>query len=379
MSDRQPFPRDAFDVSDASEAGAAPGARRVRPGLAAKMGLAVGGAAAALGLALGLAFDLGRPGLALVFGLALVSGLALGAVAYGVARRMLAARLALAAATLEQIRRHRFDDLAATRRPAGDELDRLLGEVYRTGQALEKDLCAFKKVENYRREFLGNVSHELKTPIFSIRGFAETLLDGALDDADVNRSFVEKILRNAGRLSNLAADLAEISRIETGELKMEHAPFDLRRVVRDVVELLEPIAEEQGISLRYRAPETLPPVMGDGSRIRQVLINLAENGIKYNERGGSVEIVARPLASGEVKVSVVDNGIGLAPEHLPRLTERFYRVDKSRSRAQGGTGLGLAIVKHILGAHDRALMVESSPGRGSTFGFTLPTAEADAS
>ncbi|WP_457652929.1 sensor histidine kinase [Rhodocaloribacter sp.] len=374
MGDTQFPSRNRLDAA-ASEANAASPARvrRVKMGLAMKMGLIVGGAAAALRLALGLAFGLGRPGLALVF------GAAVGAVAYGVARRMLAARLAPAAATLERIRHHRFDDLAAPPRPDGDELDRLLLEVYRTGQALEKDLSAFKKVENYRREFLGNVSHELKTPIFSIRGFAETLLEGALDDAAVNRSFVEKILRNADRLSNLAADLAEISRIETGELKMSHEPFDLRRVVRDVVDLLEPIAEEQGITLRHRMPEALPPVMGDGSRIRQVLINLAENGIKYNDPGGSVEIVARPLASGEVKVSVVDNGIGLAPEHLPRLTERFYRVDKSRSRAQGGTGLGLAIVKHILGAHDRTLMVESSPGRGSTFGFTLPTAPADAS
>ncbi len=343
-----------------------------KPGLAAKTSLIVGVAAAALWLASALVFGLGHPALALVF------GAAIGGVTYGVVRRVIVERLALAAGTLARIRDHRFDTLEAARTVTDDELSRLFEEIYRTGEALEKDLHAFKRVENYRREFLGNVSHELKTPIFSIRGFAETLLEGALDDGAVNRSFVEKILRNADRLSNLAADLAEISRLETGELKMEHAPFDLRRVVRDVVELLEPIAGERGITLQQRLPETLPPVMGDGVRIRQVLINLAENGIKYNDPGGSVEIVARALPSGEVKVSVVDNGIGLAPEHLPRLTERFYRVDKSRSRAQGGTGLGLAIVKHILGAHDRSLMIESSPGRGSTFGFTLPTAPPDA-
>ena len=316
-------------------------------------------------------------GAALVLGLSHASlgpvfGLVLGAVAYGVAHRLLAARLTLAHATLKQIRRGHFENLDGAHLPRGDELNGLLWQVYRTGQALERDFLALKQVENYRREFLGNVSHELKTPIFSIRGFAETLLDGALEDPGVNRAFVEKILRNANRLSNLASDLAEISRIETGALKMDIALFDLRRVVRDVVELLEPVAEAQQITLQYRLPDDLPPVRGDGNRIRQVLINLAENAIKYNNPGGYVEVVARHLSGGEVKVSVVDNGIGLAAEHVPRLTERFYRVDKSRSRYQGGTGLGLAIVKHILGAHERTLMIESSPGRGSTFGFTLP-------
>lgn len=300
-------------------------------------------------------------------------GLATGFIAYLAAHRLLSARIELARSTLKAIRHHRFDNLEDSRLPHGDELNSLIWQVYRTGQTLEQEFQNFKKVESYRREFLGNVSHELKTPIFSIRGFAETLLGEALADPEVNRSFVEKILRNADRLTNLTNDITEISRIETGELKMTMAPFDLRRVARDVVELLEPIASENQVALRGQIPETLPPVLGDGNRIRQVLINLIENAIKYNNPGGQVELIARLTPTGEVKVSVVDDGIGLAPEHIARLTERFYRVDKSRSRSQGGTGLGLAIVKHILGAHDRTLMVESRPDQGSTFAISLPT------
>lgn len=336
--------------------------------LALRVAAAVAGAAAVLWTGAALALRLPHALLGPVF------GLVLGAVTYGVVHRLLARRLRLAHATLRQIRRRHFENLEAAHLPRGDELNSLLWQVYRTGQALERDFLALKQAENYRREFLGNVSHELKTPIFSIRGFAETLLDGALEDPAVNRAFVEKILRNATRLGNLANDLAEISRIETGTLKMEMAPFDLRRVVRDVLELLEPVAEDRQITLHHRLPDGLPPVLGDGNRIRQVLMNLVENAIKYNNPGGRVEVVARHLPGDEVKVSVVDNGIGLAAEHLPRLTERFYRVDKSRSRYQGGTGLGLAIVKHILGAHERTLMIESRPGQGSTFGFTLPAA-----
>ncbi|MFQ5572320.1 MAG: sensor histidine kinase, partial [Rhodothermales bacterium] len=256
-----------------------------------------------------------------------------------------------------------------------DELNALIEQVYLTGLTVEREIDELNRLENYRREFLGNVSHELKTPIFSIRGFAETLLDGALQDDRVNRSFVEKILRNADRISNLAEDLSEVARIETGELKMTVESFSLHRAAREVVESLEPLARAKAVALAYQVPERLPPVAGDPERIRQVLINLVDNAIKYNNAGGHVEVMARLLPSGDIKVSVVDDGIGVAPEHIARLTERFYRVDTSRSRSQGGTGLGLAIVKHILGAHDSRLMIESHPDRGSTFGFLLPTLE----
>jgi len=301
--------------------------------------------------------------------------LALGIGTYVAAYRLLMKRLELARSTLEQIRRYEFENLeAANLDVAGDELNALIEQVYHTGVAVERKMRELQRIENYRREFLGNVSHELKTPIFSIRGFAETLLEGALDDGRVNQAFIRKIQRNAERLSNLVEDLGEVARIEMGELKMTMEPFSLLRLTREVVESLEPVAESKAVTLRYQLPEGLPPVAGDRERIRQVLTNLVDNAIKYNNPGGHVEIVARLLPSQQIKVSVVDDGIGVAPEHIARLTERFYRVDTSRSRSQGGTGLGLAIVKHILGAHDSHLMVESHPGRGSTFGFALATA-----
>lgn len=298
--------------------------------------------------------------------------LALGGATYAAVRVWLTPRIRLAMTTLRQIRRHRFENLGAASVPRGDELNALIWQVYRTGQTLESEIREMKRIENYRREFIGNVSHELKTPIFTVQGFTETLLDGALEDETVNRSFLEKIGRNVARLENLARDLSAISRIETGQLEMKMAPFNLGTLVAEVAESLEMKAEEKGIQLRHRVTSGVSPVRGDRERIRQVIVNLADNAIKYNEAGGHVEIVARRLAGGEVEVAVVDDGIGVPPEHVARLTERFYRVDKSRSRNQGGTGLGLAIVKHILGAHGRELMIESTPGRGSTFGFTLP-------
>ena len=190
----------------------------------------------------------------------------------------------------------------------------------------------------------------------------------------MNRSFVEKILRNADRLGNLTRDLSEVARIEMGELEMTMEPFRLKSLAAEVLESLEPVAGRKNVHLRCRVPDDLPRVVGDRERLRQVLTNLIDNAVKYNNEGGHVEVSARRLPSGQVNVSIMDDGIGIPPQHIPRLTERFYRVDTSRSRSEGGTGLGLAIVKHILGAHGTQLLVESQPGNGSTFGFTLPAA-----
>jgi len=287
-------------------------------------------------------------------------------------------RMELARRTLHQIRRHQFENLETTESPKGDELNALIWQVYRTGLALEKEIRELRKIENYRRDFLGNVSHELKTPIFAIHGFAETLLDGAIHDERFSEAFVEKILRNAKRLHNLAQDLAAIARIETGELKMTMEPFHLARLVREIIESLEGTAADKTITLQYHLSEGLPTVMGDRERIGQVITNLVDNAIKYNDEGGHVEVVARRLPTNEVKISIVDNGIGIPPQHIARLTERFFRVDTSRSRSQGGTGLGLAIVKHILGAHKQTLRIESGPNKGSTFSFALAVAETPA-
>jgi two-component system phosphate regulon sensor histidine kinase PhoR len=349
-------------MSDTTAEAWPPSLNRIALKIAGPVAL-TGGALAAAGTPWPLWGDLGAALLA-------------GGVAYGAGHYWLHDRLRHAHATLRDIRDHKFDDLDPSAPPRGDELNTLTWEVYRTGQTLEEEIQELKQMENYRREFIGNVSHELKTPIFSVQGFAETLLDGALEDESVNRSFLEKILHNVNRLDNLARDLSDIARIETGELEMSAGAFSLKDVVDEALDSLEIKAEEKGIALRASLPDDLPQLYGDRDRIRQVLVNLTDNAIKYNQEGGTVEISALVLDDEEVKITVVDDGIGIAPEDIPRLTERFYRVDKSRSRDQGGTGLGLAIVKHILGAHDRELMVESTPGEGSSFGFTLPTESA---
>lgn len=328
----------------------------------------------AAGITFGVLFGLHVLGYPATFWSLLIASLSVGGVLYVAADRLLSHRLDLARRTLKDVRKHRFEQLEQLHVPRGDELNGLIWQVYRTGLALEKEIGELKKVENYRREYLGNVSHELKTPIFAIQGFAETLLDGALDDERVNRTFVEKILRNTTRLKTLVRDLAELSRIETGELKMEHAPFNLARVGAEVAETLEAQAAVRQITLALDLPPALPPVLGDRERIRQVLTNLVDNGLKYNNPGGSVAVSARLQPEGRIEVTVADTGIGVAPQHVNRLTERFFRADKSRSREQGGTGLGLAIVKHILAAHGSRLVIESRLGHGSAFGFTLPVA-----
>jgi len=307
---------------------------------------------------------------------ALGIGLGVGVVTYGAGHVWLHRRLQRARALLARIRRHAFDDEAPPPAAPHDELGTLLRDVYRTGQTLEREIQELKEREHYRREFIGNVSHELKTPIFTAKGFAETLLDGALDDASVNRTFVEKILRNVSRLENLARDLSAITKIETGELEMSDAAIDLAELFREVRDALELKAKENQIHLRLDGTDAAPAAYGDQDHLRRALVNLADNAIKYNVAGGTVTLRATAANGASVRLSVEDDGIGIPPEHLPRLTERFYRVDKSRSRNQGGTGLGLAIVKHILAAHDRELQVESTPGEGSTFFFTLPTTRA---
>lgn len=292
--------------------------------------------------------------------------------AYVAVHRSVAGRLELARMTLRQARKGDYDLLAyvqATEK--GDELDDVLWQVYRAGRALQQEIERLEKLERYRRDFVGNLSHELKTPIFVISGFAEQLLNGALEDQEVNQRFVEKIGRNAERLNQLARDLMAISRIESGEMTLHPISFSLPDLLKDVFEVLEPVAERRGISLVNRIPADLPKVLGDRELLRQVLSNLVDNGLKYTNPGGHVEVQTQ-IMDDRVQVRIVDDGIGIPPEALPRITERFYRVDRSRSRKQGGTGLGLAIVKHVLDLHGEKLDVESIVGKGSVFSFYLP-------
>lgn len=303
-----------------------------------------------------------------------LAGVTLGGVVYAAAHYWLHRPLNQIRTTLRAIRRHDFDDLSDPSTLRSDELNLLLWEAYRTGQRLKNEIQDLKERESYRREFIGNVSHELKTPIFSAQGFAETLLDGALDDEEVNRTFLKKILRNVTRLESLARDLSAITKIETGEMEMSKEEFALSVLFDEVQDSLELKADKKDIGLHTEIDGELSSTYGDKDRIRRVLINLVDNAIKYSEAGDCITLRVRSHSAEEIEFRVEDEGIGIPEEHLHRLTERFYRVDESRSRNQGGTGLGLAIVKHILGAHDRQLKVESTPGEGSTFWYTLPAA-----
>ena len=333
-------------------------------GAAVAVGVGVLAVRGALGAALAEA-ALGGLGLAFVAG----------AAAYAAVQRRIGGRLELARRTLREARKRRFDGLGALAEAANrDEVDALVRQVYGAGRALQAEIERLETMESYRRDFLGDVSHELRTPIFAVTGFAETLLDGALDDERVRRRFVEKVLANARRLEALTRDLTDISKLETGRMDLRRAPFALRPLAVEIAEGLDRLATAGGIDLQVRVPDALPLADGDRDRIRQVVANLVENALTYTNPGGHVEIAARRLVSGDVRVSVVDDGIGIPAEDLPRLTDRFFRVDKSRAREQGGTGLGLSIVKHILEAHGQRLAVESRPGYGSSFAFTLPAA-----
>lgn len=257
-----------------------------------------------------------------------------------------------------------------------DELVSLAASINEIAEKQSQDLAAIKKLERIRSEFLGNVSHELRTPIFAVQGFIETLLDGAIDDPTVNRDFLERAQAQATRLNALLNDLIDISRIESGEMRMSFRLFDIQPFLRDLVAEMQPIARGKSIDLFFSGnvlPHHEVEVFGDKERIKQVMVNLIDNAIKYSNPGSSVKIeLNNNEPNGFAKIMVCDDGIGIGSEHLPRLFERFYRVDKDRSRTSpGGTGLGLAICKHIVEAHHSSISVTSSPGKGSCFSFTL--------
>ena len=257
---------------------------------------------------------------------------------------------------------------------SNDEIGTLAAAINGMAEKLSNDIQQLKKLERMRSEFLGNVSHELRTPIFSLQGFLETLLDGAVDDPAVNRDFLEKAYKHATRLNALLSDLIEISRIESGEMKMSFRYVPLMPVLKEVFEELTPAAKQKAIGLTLE-PDGLDDarVYADEERLKQVVINLLDNAIKYTDPGGRV--VCRARKEGEYcAVDVEDTGCGIPQQHIARIFERFYRVDRDRSREVGGTGLGLAIVKHIVEAHGGTLRVRSEEGKGSTFTFVLRSA-----
>ncbi|MFN4082192.1 MAG: sensor histidine kinase [Bacteroidia bacterium] len=247
-------------------------------------------------------------------------------------------------------------------------------EVIQWARDNRQEILELKRLANFRKEFLGNVSHELKTPIFNIQGYIHTLIDGALNDPNVNMRFLQKAASSADRLSDLVADLLAISQLESGELEMEFEKFDVNSLVKEIFEQLEIKAKSKQISLEIKDGCNKPfYVFADKYRIRQVLVNLIQNAIKYGNKNGHV-IASYYDMDENILIEIADNGNGIEQEHLPRIFERFYRVEKSRARTdgdEGGTGLGLAIVKHIIEAHGQTINARSTIGKGTTFGFTL--------
>lgn len=250
-------------------------------------------------------------------------------------------------------------------------LDQVEEEVADWAEMQNEEIETLKTLEQYRRKFLGDVSHELKTPIFSIQGYIHTLIDGGLYDEKVNMKYLERAARNVDRLLTIVQDLEAISKLESGELILEIQRFELRDLVNEVFMDLELMAKEKEVHLKFKeGADHNYKVKGDRDYIRQVLTNLLLNSIKYGREGGQTKVSFYDMDK-HVLVEVSDNGLGIEEKHLKHLFDRFYRVDKSRSRESGGSGLGLSIVKHILEAHNQTINVRSTPGLGSTFGFTM--------
>ncbi len=255
-----------------------------------------------------------------------------------------------------------------------DVLSNVEREVVDWTKRQSQEIEMLKSSDNYRKEFIGNVSHELKTPIFNIQGYIHTLIDGGLHDEKINKSYLYKASQNLDRLSAIVEDLETISQLETNALILDIRKFDFVKLLKEVFENLEMQADLKDINLIMKegSPKIIN-VLADKERIRQVITNLLTNSIKYGKQKGTTSIGIYDMHDN-LLIEVTDDGIGIAEQHLPRLFERFYRVDKSRARDQGGTGLGLSIVKHIIEAHQQTINVRSTVGIGSTFGFTLKKA-----
>jgi two-component system phosphate regulon sensor histidine kinase PhoR len=234
--------------------------------------------------------------------------------------------------------------------------------------------------EEYRREFLGNVSHELKTPLFTVQGYISTLLAGAMDDKNVRKKYLKRAEKGVERLVYIIEDLDMITKLEVGDLNLEFSEFDVRELIQNVFDLLEMKADKKKINLVFGNNDIQPIfVYGDKDKIQQILENLIVNSIKYGKEGGLTEVSVIKLTKRKVLIQISDNGEGIEKQNIPRLFERFYRVDKSGARSEGGSGLGLAIVKHIIEAHKEKIYVESEFGIGSEFSFSMTKAKSNIS
>ena len=251
-------------------------------------------------------------------------------------------------------------------------MEDLLKKIRQYDDDQKSEISEMKKQETFRREFIGNLAHELKTPLFTSESYILTLLDGAIDDDEVNKKYLKIAGKAIHRLNLIVKDLDLITKIESGESEIQRTDFDIINLAQNTLEMLEIRASKKNIKLLLEFNDKLPlRVNADNEKIQQVLTNLVENSIKYGKENGTTELVIQELTKNKIIVRVTDNGLGIEEKHFNRLFERFYRVDQSGSRKGGGSGLGLAIVKHIMDAHDEKIYIESEFGVGSEFSFTL--------
>jgi two-component system phosphate regulon sensor histidine kinase PhoR len=298
----------------------------------------------------------------------LILGIGYAAFSIGI-ERFVHARIKSLYRTVHDLRRSK----SAPAPKGADELTRVNAEVAEWASERRSEIKDLEEREKFRREFIGNLAHELKTPIFNIQGYILTLLEGGLEDPKVNRDFLGRASNGVDRLMKIVEDLDLITKLESGVMDLRMAKHDLHTLVDESMEALEISAGEKQVRLVNSVPQGTE-VMADRNRLLQVLTNLLNNAINYGRPGGSCSISSYALGE-QMVVEVSDDGIGISGEHLPRLFERFYRVGKSRARNEGGSGLGLAIVKHIIDAHGQTIAVKSEEGKGTTFVFTLQKGE----
>ena len=256
--------------------------------------------------------------------------------------------------------------------PITTDMATLTKEVKKFARDKKLEIETLKIREEYRKEFLGNVSHELKTPLFTIQGYLLTLLDGAMEDKNIRTKYLERAEKGVERLIYIVKDLDMITKLEVGEINLDVTRFNIVEVIQNVFDLFEMKASNKNITLTFDSRYSKPIwVMADQEKIQQIVTNLVVNSIKYGKKGGTTEVSIEDLINNKVIIRITDNGEGIEKQNIPRLFERFYRVDKSGARSEGGSGLGLAIVKHIIEGHDEKIYVESQIGVGSEFSFTL--------
>ena len=260
--------------------------------------------------------------------------------------------------------------------PITTDMATLTKEVQKFARDKKLEIETLKIREEYRREFLGNVSHELKTPLFTVQGYLLTLLDGAMDDKNIRKKYLQRAEKGVERLIYIVKDLDMITKLETGDINLDVSKFNIIEVIQNVFDLLEMRASKKHITLTFDTKYAKPIwIIGDQEKVQQVVTNLVVNSIKYGKEGGTTEVSIEDLVNNKVIIRVTDNGEGIEKQHIPRLFERFYRVDKSGARSEGGSGLGLAIVKHIIEGHNEKIYIESQFGVGSEFSFTMEKAK----